>query len=907
MDEQTLNQTKKVLLVDGHSIANRAFYGLPLLSNSQGIHTNAILGFFNILFKTIDEVDPDLLAVAFDLKAPTFRHKTYSAYKGTRSAMPAELLEQIPLIQKLLQSAGIPLLMKEGFEADDLLGTIAKTKGKEGMNVLILSGDRDLLQLVDEKITLLIPKTKGGTTVTEVYHPGEVEEKYGVSPYGYLQMKALMGDSSDNIPGVPSIGEKTASKIIQAYGTLDEAIAHADQIKPAKAGSNLSLYQDQARLSLYLATIVTEVEDAGEVTMLEKSAFASQPFLDGLKTYELRSLIARATASYAKRTEIADAALDGEDQKETEEKADEAFAVVSASEMAAFLSEHEQISEAAFLGLFEWDSGEWMSLGVLAGEEFVYCETVTDEVKNSFRRFLLAENVVRTGFDIKGILRELLKMRQDGREIFAADDLMIASYLLNAVKGSYQVDDLSMIYEAKAMKSAEEILGSGVHKKHWSEMDPKVRFTYIKERCRVLEKVRGRVMEDLENKKMLSLYQDIELPLCQVLASMETWGISCETGVLDEFGVFLSGEIEKLQNEIYEIAGKKFNINSTKQLGAVLFEDLALPAGKKTKTGYSTSAEELEKMRFIHPVIGLILQYRQLSKLQSTYVEGLRPFVKDDGHIHCNFQQTVTATGRLSCSDPNLQNIPIREELGRALRRAFVPSGPDFFFMDADYSQIELRLLAHMSGDERMIEAYQSGADIHRLTASQVLHIPYEEVTPRQRSSAKAVNFGIVYGISAFSLSQDLGISVQEAKDYIDSYFDRFQGVKQFLDDCVSQARKTGYGVTLFGRRRQIEELRAKNFQQRSFGERVAKNMPIQGTAADIIKIAMNKVYYRMMREGLKSRLTLQVHDELLIEVYRPEEAAVRKILEEEMSGAADLKVPLLVDIHTGENWYEAK
>ena len=894
--------SQKILLVDGHSIANRAFYGLPLLTNTQGVHTNALLGFFNILFRTMDEVKPDAVGIAFDLPAPTFRHQMYEAYKGNREGFPDELKEQIPLLQELLEKAGIRLLTKEGYEADDILGTIGKRHSAREDEVMILSGDRDLLQLVDEHLTLLIPKTKKGGTETEIYHIPEVTEKYGVGPEGYLQMKALMGDSSDNIPGVPSSGEKTASKIILAYGNVEEAIRHAAEIKPAKAGANLQEYQDQARLSLKLATICTEVPEPGEVTPVTPVLFQQKEFIDGLRSYELKSLLSRVNAR--KQSEPTEEQMSLMEAAAPALPADEVKAATRAQLTGLMAKAGQEKKMTAVFPLLE--EGRLVGFALCCGEERLYFEPAEEEDISIFADFLAGSGVPKVFFDLKPIQRFLLD-RQLAPVAEPMDDLMLAAYLLNASKGSYTVDELAVHYLEEYIPTESDVLGTGARKKTWSEAGFDQRAAYALTCARVLYRCRDRMIEDLREKEAEELYQEIELPLTEVLASMESFGIRCDAQVLEEIGSFLRKEIARLRQDIYDMAGEEFNINSTKQLGVILFERLGLPAGKKTKSGYSTSAEVLEGMIGYHPIIGAILQYRQLSKLESTYVEGLKPFIGEDGHIHPSFQQAVTATGRLSCTDPNLQNIPIREDMGRQLRRAFLPSSEDYFFMDADYSQIELRLLADMSADQNLIDAYQRGDDIHRLTASQVLHIPYEEVSSAQRSSAKAVNFGIVYGISAFSLAGDLGISNQEASDYINHYFLRFPGVKRFLDQCVADAKAKGYGETKYHRRRQIEELRAKNFAQRSFGERVAKNMPIQGTAADIIKIAMNRVYYRMKAEGLKSRMIVQVHDELLIEVYRPEEKKVEQILKEEMTGAASLLVPLVIEVHTGENWYDAK
>lgn len=876
----------KVLLVDGHSIANRAFYGVPLLTSSKGVYTNALHGFFNILWKVMEQEKPDYLGIAFDLKAPTFRHEMYADYKGTRAGMPPELREQIPILMDMLERAGIALLTKEGYEADDVLGTIGKAAGAAGQEVIILSGDRDLLQLVDEHITLLIPKTKKGGTELEIYHEAEVEEKYGVTPAGYLQMKALMGDPSDNIPGVPSIGEKTAAKIIQAYQTVENAIAHVSEIKPPRAAQNLQQFTEQARMSLVLATICTDCPQPGEAGKLTPQSFKTQAFIDILKEYELKSLLQRVLAAAGEATE----------EPASGSSSLEYMLLKDGKEL-----QHIVEAEQGALTLVLCDN---VGLAVHRGEALCFAEMDPNEALQTLKPLLENPDTAKITFDVKALYKALLpqKINLQGKVL----DALLMAYLLNPSKDDYAPDELSKLYLDELAPAEEEILGSGVKKLSWSQVEPEKRAAYMAGVVQILSRVAGPMQQELQDKNMESLYEQIERPLAEVLASMELYGIAVDLEVLDHIGQFLTTEIEKLQEEIYELAGHSFNIQSPKQLGVVLFEEIGLRAGKKTKSGYSTSAEVLEKLKWENPIVAKVLMYRQLTKLESTYVEGLKGFVTD-GKIHSKFKQAVTATGRLSSTDPNLQNIPIRMDLGRQLRKAFVPSGPDYFFMDADYSQIELRLLAHMSGDEKLIEAYRSGADIHRMTASQVMQIPFDEVTAQQRSSAKAVNFGIIYGMGAFSLSDDLGISQKEAAQYIENYFAQYPKVRGFLDGCVAFAKEHGYGQTMFGRRRSIEELKASNFNQRSFGERVAKNMPIQGSAADIIKIAMVRVYQRMKNEGLKSRLIVQVHDELLIEVYRPEAERVRRILEEEMQGAAALSVPLIIDVHTGENWYEAK
>lgn len=888
----------KVLLIDGHSIANRAYFGLPPMTNTEGVHTNAILGFFNILFKTLEDEQPGSMAVAFDLSTPTFRHKMYKEYKGGRKPMEEALREQIPLIKKMLEEAGIPLISKEGYEADDVLGTIGKKHSQSGEDVVILSGDRDLLQLVDDHLTIRLPKTRKGGSEVEIYTPDKVKETYGVTPDGYLQMKALMGDASDNIPGVPKIGPKTAEKIITDYGTLENAIEHAGEIKPPTASKNLAEYADQARESLLLSTICTDVPDLPDAKPFNSLSFTSPEFVSSLKEYELQSLLKRVLQNSASGSNV---------HKAENESPLEVTDITSAKEAEAWLHNGKGPVSMAFLR--DSEEAPVYAVSCACGNREMYWITEAggeEDLIDALGSVLEDEERDKFVFNSKPLWKEMLKR---GKTLKGSVlDESLAHYLLNATLGHYTPERIASAFLKREIKSEEEIRGVGAKQVSYQMADADEVRDYALSLAKVLLDAAPVLKQHLEEDGMTSLYEDIEYPLVSVLASMENEGVKVDVKVLDEIGSFLTGEIAKSQQEVYDLAGEAFNINSPKQLGTILFEKLHLPAGKKTKSGYSTSADELEKlMRYPEgrPIVTAVLRYRQLTKLESTYVEGLKPQIREDGRIHCQFQQTVTATGRLSCTDPNLQNIPIRDELGRELRKAFVPK-EGCVFVDADYSQIELRLVAHMSGDENMIQAYQSGADIHRLTASQVLHIPYDEVTAKERSSAKAVNFGIIYGIGAFSLSQDLGISTGEAEAYIEHYFERFPKVKEFLDNAVESAKKTGYARTLYGRRRAIEELKSSKFALRSFGERVAKNMPIQGTAADIIKIAMIHVYDRLQRENLKSRILLQVHDELLLEVQEDELEEVKKLLKEEMEGAASLRVPLTADVEEGNSWFEA-
>lgn len=878
--------SEKILLIDGHSILNRAFYGLPDLTNSEGKHTGAVYGFLNILFRILEEEKPDYLTVAFDLHAPTFRHKIYDAYKGTRKGMPEELREQVPLMKEMLAAMGVKIVAMEGYEADDLLGTLARRSEAQGMDVTILSGDRDLLQLATEKVLIRLPKTTKGKTVIEDYHAEQVLEKYQVTPPQIIELKALMGDSSDNIPGIPGVGEKTATKMIVEFGTIENAYAHLEEIKPNKARESLRMHYDMASLSKTLATIQTECpldyvyEDARMGDLYTKDAY------ELCKRLEFKNLLGR----FDKETI-------------TEKTMEQDFFTCSDLSGAEALFEKASSKNAVGTALMA-DRNKVYGLGLALGEKEVYYVPVEGLLTGEYlcgKLQALSEKTIISALDIKALLKHV-----DIQKPSRVFDAGVGVYLLNPLKSFYTFDDIAKEYlGGLLLPTREDLLGKTTVAKAWEDgmeglMNLACYTAFTALLC--MEPVKTALQETA----MWKVYEEIELPLVFTLDSMEKWGIRVKGEELKAYGEKLMVRIEELEKRIYQQAGEEFNINSPKQLGVILFEKMGIPGGRKTKTGYSTAADILEKLAPEQPIVKDILEYRQLTKLKSTYADGLGSVIEEDGRIHSTFNQTITATGRISSTEPNLQNIPVRMELGRLIRKVFVPDD-GFVFVDADYSQIELRVLAHMSGDEKLIQAYKEAQDIHRLTASQVFHVPLDEVTPLLRRNAKAVNFGIVYGISSFGLSQDLSITRKEAAEYIEKYFDTYPKIKGFLDGMVLEGKEKGYVSTMFGRRRPIPELKSSNFMQRSFGERVAMNSPIQGTAADIIKIAMNRVYGRMAQEGLKSRLVLQVHDELLIETKKEELAAVSRILEEEMKGAARLAVELEVDMHEGENWYEAK
>ncbi len=882
---------KKLVLIDGHSILNRAFYGVPELTNSEGLHTNAVYGFLNIMFKILDEEKPDYLTVAFDLSAPTFRHKMYGGYKGTRKPMPHELVEQVPLIKEALTDMNVCVVTKEGYEADDILGTLAKRAEAEGMIVSVVSGDRDLLQLATDNIKIRIPKTKKGTTEIEDYNTAQVVETYGVTPVEFIDMKALMGDASDNIPGVPGIGEKTAGAIISKYHSIENAYEHVEELTPNKAKNNLKEYYEQAQLSKTLATININTpleysfENAGLSDMFTKDAY--QLF----KRLEFKSILPR----FEKNVESYN---DDELEKsfkiiEDLSDAEKVFTALGMADSVGIFMVPDKNNGLFAVALSRTgDSDDGRTVYIPVGG-FMTAEYLSDRTAELVH--VLHENGKKACFiNLKEQLDFLPIAESDG-----AEDAALMAYLLNPLKDTYQYDDIARDFLGMLVKSRADIMGKALYE----ESDK----TYICACYNAYTAARAyKVLEQrLEDEDMAGLYENIEKPLVYALKEMESNGILVDKDGLIAYGDMLKEKIAVVEKEVYELAGTQFNINSPKQLGEVLFGQMGLPGGKKTKTGYSTSADVLEKLAPEHPVVGKVLEYRQLTKLNSTYADGLLQYIGEDGRIHGKFNQTITATGRISSTEPNLQNIPIRMELGSRIRQVFIPK-PGFVFLDSDYSQIELRILAHMSEDENLIAAYNSDEDIHRITASQVFNTPLNEVTKTQRSNAKAVNFGIVYGISSFGLSQDLSISKKEAAKYIEKYFETYPKVHEFLNGLVSSAKEKGYSVTMFKRRRPIPELSSSNFMQRSFGERVAMNAPIQGTAADIIKLAMIGVYHKLKELGLKSKLILQVHDELLIETAKDEVDIVKSILDEQMKNAARLSVALVVDTNEGSNWLEA-
>lgn len=893
--------SKKLILIDGHSILNRAFFGIPDLTNSEGIHTNAMYGFLNIMFKFIDEEKPDYITVAFDLSEPTFRHKAYEAYKGTRKPMAPELKQQVPLIKELLRTMNITVIEKAGYEADDIIGTIAKRSAAAGIDVSVISGDRDLLQLAEEKIQIRIPKTKKGVTEVENYYPEDVVALYGVTPLEFIDMKALMGDTSDNIPGAPGVGPKTASAIIQKYHSVDNVLAHLDELKPPKAQKSITENAEQVKMSRFLAEININVPLDYNIENAEIGDFYNPASYELFKKYNFKTMLKRfdKDMTAAPKADVLKHIVVIQELGDSENIIKKACEVINNGGNLGLSIIHE---EKCIYGL-----------GICLSEKETYFIIkqgfITDEyLKDAVQKLGVLSDTNKKGqirvFDLKEILWAFEK---DGNLRISQDafvDVSIASYLLKPNDENYEPEQIALQYINITFPSKSELFGkAGVQEMLMTKLDELAE--YACESAYVSLFSADLILKELENENMTELFANIEMPLVFVLYDMQKEGVRVDKEGLKSYGEVLGNRIQVLEKEIYDEAGEEFNINSPKQLGVILFEKMNMPYKKKTKSGYSTAADVLDKLAPEYPFVKKILEYRQLAKLKSTYADGLAAYISEDGRIHGKFNQTITATGRISSTEPNLQNIPIRMELGRQIRKVFIPK-EGCVFLDADYSQIELRIMAHMSKDEKLIEAYNMAEDIHRITASQVFGVPFDEVTDLQRRNAKAVNFGIIYGISSFGLSQDLSISRKEASDYIEQYFKTYPKIKGYIDSMVEDAKKTGYSLTMFNRRRPIPELKSSNFMQRSFGERVAMNAPIQGTAADIIKLAMIRVYDALKKGGYKSKLLLQIHDELLVETYPDEIEDVKKIIEDGMKNAVKLSVPLEIDMKQGNNWLEA-
>ena len=875
---------KLLILIDGNSLMNRAYYALPELMNKKGQHTNAIYGFANILFKIMDTYKPSHISVAFDLKAPTFRHKQYDAYKGNRKKMPDELREQVEPLKKMIDAFGINRIELEGYEADDLIGTVAKNFEQDGFEVYIITGDKDALQLVSDKIKVLF--TKKGISELDEYDPDKMTEKYELTPQQFIDLKGLMGDQSDNIPGVAGIGEKTGIKLLKEYGSIENIYMNIDEIsKSIKA--KLEAGYDMAFLSKSLATIMVDIPLELKVDEFEKKDIDKNTLISLFSEFEFNSLIGKV----------------GNDESGLIDKVQKEYLISNDIELLI-----DKATSLKSLNLFSIAKSGLVSdkrlinLFAKIDEEFFNIEEKdVSKLKDVFEN----PEIKKYGYNLKNDCLILKPYEINLTGLYF--DIAIAEYLIDSTSSNYEIKDIALKYNLGDVLSLEELLGKGKSKKDFKDLLDAQISGYA---CSVLDIVdngKEALITTIENYTMHNLFYEVEMPLVEILADMEYIGISADKEVLNELKQKFDIEIKTLEVSIYEYAGENFNINSPKQLGHILFDKLGLPAIKKTKTGYSTNAEVLEALSDKHPIIDKITLYRQYTKLQSTYVDGLLNIINPKtGRIHSSFNQTITTTGRISSTEPNMQNIPVRLEIGRELRKVFV-APEDMYLVDADYSQIELRILAHIANDEGLIDAFSKGDDIHTITASEVFNVPLDEVTKELRSAAKAVNFGIVYGISDFGLSNNLGISKQVAKEYIDNYFARYPYVKKYMEDIVEKAKNDGYVETYIGRRRYIPELGSNNFIMKNLGKRLAMNTPIQGSAADVIKIAMVKVYARLKSEGLKSKLILQVHDELIIESPDSEKSYVADLLKEEMESAVDLNVKLTVDAKWGKSWYETK
>lgn len=879
----------KLIVVDGNSIANRAFYALPLLSNSQGLHTNAVYGVTTMLMKLLEDEKPTHFLFAFDAGKITFRHADYKDYKGGRAKTPPELSEQWPLIKELVAAFGIEQYELEGYEADDIIGTLTKRAEGDKLQVIVVTGDKDMLQLASEYVTIAL--TRKGISEVERYDPVYIEEKYGLKPEQIIDMKGLMGDSSDNIPGIPGVGEKTALKLLHQYETVERVLEHADEIK-GKLGEKIRAHAEDARMSKQLATIYREVPLTMTWDDLKLSGPDEEKLAELFKKLEFKSLLEKLDIS---------GAVQEEEMTELDVEV-----VASTEDIQAMVQRMDDV-RAIHVEITGENPHQGEVLGIaFDGEDFV-CYMPLDVLKQDeakpVREWLADSSVPKTLYDAHKVRLALAWQGIELRGV--AFDTLLAAYVLDPTQSSQSLGELSRRYGQPAVPEDEEIFGKGA-KFRIPEIE--VVSTYLGRKANAAARLKQPMHEELVKSGMDELYYDLELKLSDVLAEMELHGIRVERNTLEEIGKDLDTKIVQIEQEIYRMAGTEFNIGSPKQLGEILFDKLGLPVVKKTKTGYSTDAEVLEKLAPYHEIAANIVQYRQLTKLQSTYVEGLLKEIREStGKIHTYYRQTIAATGRLSSQFPNLQNIPIRLEEGRLIRRAFVPSEEGWLILAADYSQIELRVLAHISQDERLIEAFNEDMDIHTKTAMDVFGVSADEVDANMRRQAKAVNFGIVYGISDYGLSQNLHITRKEAAAFIEQYFNVFKGVRKFMDDIVAKAKRDGYVSTLLHRRRFLPDINASNFNRRSFAERTAMNTPIQGSAADIIKLAMVKCAERMKAEGLKSRMLLQVHDELVFEVAPDELERMKSLVPDVMEHALQLDVPLKADVSVGKDWYEAK
>ena len=885
---------ERIAIIDGNSLINRAYYAMrnPMMTK-DGVYTHAIFGFLNMMDKLRRDYSPEYMAVAFDMKAPTFRHEKYGEYKAGRKKMPPELAMQIPLLKGILDAMGIRRVEIEGFEADDIIGTIARASEKAGLEVFIFTGDKDQLQLATDSTKVVF--TKKGVSEFDLYDAAAFEEKYGFTPLQFIDFKGLAGDSSDNIPGIPGVGEKSATKLILEYGSVENILDNAENIKPAGLQKKVSENGQLARMSKMLATINTSVPistDAAEWKIGEQDTAA---LVEIYRKLEFNRFLKALDKSGLSEPET------GEDAPETIDFSGLPKRQIRSREEMEKLSLSGEVTLKIFGDNSHVSAPVMDGAAVLTSDGYYYFDlTETD----GFAEWFAAQPVSLCGHDLKPDIYMLMCRGAERFQI--AFDTEIAQYVLDPGRNGYSLSVLAAEYCHIDLQPEKEFLENAGQMDLFADRSGRL-MEYGFQWCGAVMNIRRMQEKKLSDEDLSHVFYDIELPLVEVMAAMEKEGFSADREFLESFGEEFTGEVERLRSGICEMAGEEFNINSPAQLGPILFEKMGLPHGKKTKRGYSTSADVLEKIRDRHEIIPAILEYRTLSKLKSTYIDGLIPLISEDGKIHAHFMQTVTATGRISCTEPNLQNIPIRQELGRKLRKAFVPDSEDALLLGADYSQIELRVLAHMSGDPALIEAFNRGEDIHRATASRVMGIPEEQITAEERSRAKAVNFGVIYGMSAFGLSSNLNISRMEADEYIKAYFEKHEAVRRFMDEAVAFCRENGYVTTMSGRKRYIPEIKAGQFMVRQAGERLAMNSPIQGSAADIIKIAMVKVYNALKEAGLKSKLILQIHDELIIHTLKEEKEQVEKLLVENMESAVQMKVELKADLNEGKNWYELK
>ena len=880
---------KRLIIIDGNSIINRAFYALPDMSNSEGLKTNAIFGFVRMMFKIIEDYQPTHMSVAFDKKAPTFRHKQYADYKAGRKKMPDELAQQLQPLKDLLDKFNINRLELEGYEADDLIGTVARLGEENDFKVYIVTGDKDAIQLASHKTTILI--TKKGVGEVEEYNYDSVLERYEMTPTQFIDLKGLMGDKSDNIPGVPGVGEKTGIKLLKQYSTIENLIEHTDELK-GSIKKKIEENKDLALMSKELATIITNVPIEVKLEDLEYGDYNKDDVVEKFKEFGFTSLITKLLDIEGGETTIKeeiDLKIEHLDNVEDFiKKAEENKKVI-----IDVIGKEGNILDKRVLYVF-------LSLD---GNEIYY---VNEDELPQIKTLLSNPEIKKHGYDLK---EDYILLKPYEIELNSMDfDITIAEYLIDSKSStSYECSAIAMKYLTRKIKSKEDLLGKGAKAKKFDEIEFDELSAYIGDILNTVNGVYPKMEENLKETEMDGLFYHVEMPLVEVLGSMEYIGMKVDKDQLNELKEKFTTIINELENEIFELAGEPFNINSPKQLGVVLFEKLGLPVIKKTKTGYSTNAEVLEKLRDKHEIIDKITEYRQIVKLNSTYVEGLLKIINPKtGRIHSSFNQTITTTGRISSTEPNMQNIPVKTEMGRDIRKVFV-ADENCKLVDADYSQVELRVLAHMSGDENMIDAFKHGEDIHSKTASQIFDVDIKDVTSKQRIEAKAINFGIIYGKTDFGLSQDLNIPVATAKAYIDSYFNKYPKIKEFMDEAVESATETGYATTILNRRRYIPEIKASNFIVRNQGKRFAMNAPIQGSAADIIKVAMVNVYNKLKENNMKSKLILQVHDELIVEAVDEELEMAEKIVREEMENAQSMDVKLDVDLNTGDSWYETK